>query len=428
VPFLHEQLSNGLEIVAETNDSAVSTSVGFFVRTGARDEEPGIEGVSHFLEHMVFKGPPGISAEEINRRFDRIGAAANAFTSEEDTVYHACVLPRYQASAVELLAALMRPELRADDFETEKKVILEEIRMYDDQPPFGADDRCRAAFFGSHPLSASVLGTVASIEPLDVEAMRAYHRRRYAPGNIVLAASGAVDFPALVESARRLCGEWEPEPPGDRRLPPPPRAAAMPGVEWIVRPAAALEYAVSLTAAPGETDPDRWAAGLLAVVLGDGSGSRLYWSLVDPGHAEQATLGHQEFLDAGVFVTQLSCEPDDTAELLDRIRDIYAAAGRDGIPPAEFEQARNKVAGRVVLAGERPRRRLFEVGLEWSHLRRFRSVTETLATVEAVSLDDLHRVLAAWPLDAAAAMVLAGPAEQPSEATAAASARQRSEA
>jgi predicted Zn-dependent peptidase len=413
VPFLHEQLPNGLDVLAETSDAAVSTSVGFFVKTGARDEGPGIEGVSHFLEHMVFKGPPGLSAEEINRRFDRLGAAANAFTSEEDTVYHACVLPRHQDAAVDLLAGLMRPELRDDDFDMEKKVILEEIRMYDDQPPFGADDRCRAAFFGPHPLAASVLGTVESIEALGVEAMRAYHRRRYAPGNMVLAASGAVDFKALVESARRLCGEWEPEPPLARGQAGQPHAAAHPGVERIVRPGAALEYAVRLTAAPGENDPDRWAAGLLAVVVGDGSGSRLYWSLVDPGLAEQATLGHQDFLDAGLYVTQLSCEADDVDELLARVVDLYAIAGRDGITTAEFEQARNKVAGRVVLAGERPRRRLFDVGLEWSHFGRVRSVSDTLAIVESLTLDDLHRVTARWPLDAASATVLAGPAEDP---------------
>ena len=424
MPFLHELLPNGLDIVAETSDSAVSTSVGFFVITGARDEGPGIEGVSHFLEHMVFKGPPGMSAEEINQRFDRLGAAANAFTSEEDTVYHACVLPRYQTAAVDLLATLMRPELRDDDFEMEKKVIVEEIRMYDDQPPFGADDRCRAAFFGSHPLAASVLGTVESIEALGVEAMRAYHRRRYAPGNMVLVASGAVDFPALVESARRLCGEWEPEPATPRGEAGQPRAAACPGVDRIVRPTASLEYAVRLSAAPGENDPDRWAAGLLAVVLGDGSGSRLYWDLVDSGLAEQATLGHQDFLDAGLFVTQLSCEADDVDGLLARITDLYAAAGQAGITSAEFEQACNKVAGRVVLAGERPRRRLFDVGLEWAHFRRFRSVAETLAIVESLTLDDVHRVLAAWPLESPSATVLAGPAEDGSGLEAASASRQ----
>ena len=338
MPFLHERLPNGLDVVAETSEAAVSTSVGFFVATGARDEAPGIEGVSHFLEHMAFKGPAGLSAEEINRRFDRLGAAVNAFTSEEDTVYHAAVLPKYQHAAVELLAGLLRPELRAADFATEKQVILEEIRMYDDQPPFGADDRCRAAFFGSHPLAASVLGTVESVGGLEADAMRDYHRRRYAPDRIVLAASGAVDFPALVEQAKRLCGPWEPAAAGERAVPGRPRAAARPGVERIVRPAATLGYAVRMAAGPAETDPDaeRWAAALLAVVLGDSSGSRLYWSLVDPGLAEHAALGHHDFLDAGLLITQLSCEPEEVDELLERILDLYAEATGDGITAKEF--------------------------------------------------------------------------------------------
>jgi predicted Zn-dependent peptidase len=411
VPFLHERLPNGLDVVAETSEAAVSTSVGFFVATGARDEAPGIEGVSHFLEHMAFKGPPGLSAEEINRRFDRLGAAVNAFTSEEDTVYHAAVLPRHQAEAVELLAGLLRPELRADDFATEKQVIIEEIRMYDDQPPFGADDRCRAAFFGSHPLAASVLGTVESIAALEAEAMRSYHRRCYASDRIVLAASGAVDFPALVEQAKRLCGAWEPVAAGARAVTGRPRAAARPGVERIARPAATLGYAVRMAAGPAESDPDtdRWAAALLAVVLGDSTGSRLYWSLVDPGLAEQAALGHHDFLDAGLLITQLSCEPEEVDRLLARILDLYATAARDGITPKEFEQARNKVAARVVLAGERPRRRLFDVGLEWSHRRRYRPVAQALSDVEAITLDDVHRILAAWPLDAPSATVIAGP-------------------
>lgn len=413
MPFLHERLPNGLDVVAETSDLAVSTSVGFFVATGARDEGPGLEGVSHFLEHMAFKGPPGLSAEEINRRFDDLGAAVNAFTSEEDTVYHAAVLPRHQHEAVELLAGLLAPEIRTEDFATEKKVILEEIRMYDDQPPFGADDRCRAAFFGSHPLAASVLGTVESVGALEAEAMRGYHRRCYAADRIVLAASGAVDFPALVEQARRLCGEWQPGGANDRTVPGRPSAAARPGLERIARPSATLGYAVRMAAGPAEADPDvdRWAAALLAVVLGDSSGSRLYWSLVDPGLAEHAGLSHHDFLDAGLLVTQLSCEPDDVDELLERILDVYAAAARDGITAKEFEQARNKVAGRVVLAGERPRRRLFDVGLEWSHRRRHRPIAQSLADVEAITLDDVHRILAAWPLDAPSATVIAGPAE-----------------
>lgn len=407
--FLHERLDNGLEVIAETTASAVSTSVGFFVSTGARDERDDLWGVSHFLEHMVFKGTVDLSADDINRRFDAMGASANAFTGEEDTVYYAAVLPRQQHEAVELLARMMRPALREEDFTTEKLVIQEEIRMYDDQPPFGADDRCRAAFFGRHPLARSVLGTTESIQALPVEAMRDYHRRRYGPGTVVLAASGAVDFPALVESARRLCGEWEPVPAHDRRVADAPRTPADGGLERIVRPSATLAYAVRMAAGPTETDPDRYAAKLLSVVLGDSSGSRLYWALVDGGDAEQASLGHQDFLDAGLFVTQLSCDAADADDLLARILDIYAQARDGGIDTREFTQARNKLAGRVVLGGERPRRRLFDVGLEWSHSRTYRSVADTLGIVESLSLDDVQRVLSTWAPDGPAATVLAGP-------------------
>ena len=409
--FLHERLANGLVVVAETSAAALSTSLGFFVKTGARDERDAEHGVSHFLEHMVFKGTTEIPGAEINRRFDALGAAANAFTSEEDTVYYATVLPERQAEALDLLARMMRPALRSEDFDTEKLVILEEIRMYDDQPPFGADDRCRAAFFGPHPLGRSVLGTVESITALPAAAMRDYHRRRYAAGGIVLAASGAIDFPALVESAKRLCGDWEPAVPATRRLPQPPRQAASPGTERIVKTSAALDYAVWMVAGPDEFHADRHAARVLAMLLGDASGSRLYWSLVDTGEAEHAACLHQDYLDAGLFVTQLSCDAADVDPLRERIAGVYAAAAAEGLERAEFERARNKLASRVVLGGEKPRRRLFDVGLDWSHARTYRSVAEQLRLVEHVTLDDVQRVLQAWPLDAPAAAVIAGPEE-----------------
>ena len=359
MPFLHERLPNGLDVIAETSESAVSTSVGFFVMTGSRDESDALWGTSHFLEHMIFKGTPEIPGDAINRRFDDMGASVNAFTSEEDTVYYASVLPEQQHEAVDLVARMMRP---------------------------------------AH-----------SIRGLPVAAMRDYHRRRYAPGTMVLAASGAVDFPALVESAKRLCGDWEPVTAPERLVSVSPRAAARPGRERIVRPAAALDYAVWMVAGPDEHDPDRHAARLLSVVLGDSSGSRLYWGLVDSGEAEQAACIHQDFLDAGVFITQLSCDAADVDELTERIAGIYATAASGGIPPAEFERAQNKLASRVVLGGEKPRRRLFEVGLDWSHCRTYRSVGDNLRIVEQITLDDVHRVLETWPLDAPAAAVVAGP-------------------
>ena len=228
MPFVHETLDNGLHVVAETGGAARSVSLGFFVRTGARDERDEDAGVSHFLEHMVFKGTADLSADDINAGFDRMGAAANAFTSEEDTVYYASVLPGRQEEALGLLARMMRPALRAEDFATEKLVIQEEIRMYDDQPPFGADERCRGAFFGRHPLARSVLGTVETVGGLAVETMRDYHRRRYAPGSMVLAAAGAVDVPALVGTDAGALGTDCPSDTAARPVPRPEAPAAPP--------------------------------------------------------------------------------------------------------------------------------------------------------------------------------------------------------
>src|SRR5688572_28214962 len=208
--FRSATLDNGLEIVAECNDSAHSLGVGYFVRTGARDETDEVAGVSHFLEHMVFKGTPRRSAEDVNRNFDEIGAHYNAFTSEENTVYYASVLPEYQEASIDLLADILRPSLRDDDFNMEKKVILEEIQMYLDQPPFGMDDRIKLLHLGGHPLARSVLGTSQSITDLTPEQMRNYFTARYSPDNIFVAAAGKVDFNALVEQVAARCGSWLP--------------------------------------------------------------------------------------------------------------------------------------------------------------------------------------------------------------------------
>src|SRR6478609_11819154 len=152
MPFHQHTLPNGLQIIAETSPSARSMALGFFVRTGSRDETPEVSGVTHFLEHMVFKGTPRRTALDVNRDFDKIGAHYNAYTSEENTVFHAAVLPEYLPQAVDILADILRPSLRGDDFDMEKKVIIEEIGMYEDQPGWCLYDHAKKAFFDNHPL------------------------------------------------------------------------------------------------------------------------------------------------------------------------------------------------------------------------------------------------------------------------------------
>src|SRR5204862_7691321 len=145
------------------NPSALSVALGFFVRTGARDEVAGESGVTHFLEHMIFKGTERRSPVQVNRDFDRIGADNNAFTSEENTVFHAAILPEYLPEAVDILADILRPSLRTDDFDMEKNVIIEEIGMYEDQPMWSAYDAAKRSYFADHPLGNTILGTAESI-------------------------------------------------------------------------------------------------------------------------------------------------------------------------------------------------------------------------------------------------------------------------
>jgi predicted Zn-dependent peptidase len=392
--FRSHRLANGLEIIAETNDDAHSMGVAFIVRTGARDESDDDAGVSHFLEHMCFKGTPRRSADDVNREFDEIGAHYNAFTSEECTAYYASVLPEYQESSVDLLSDIMRPSLRPDDFDMEKKVILEEIQMYLDQPPFGMDDHIKQLHLKGHPLARSVLGTSQSVGGLTPERMRSYFTSRYAADNVFVAAAGKVDFDALVSQVAARCGDWKPA--GAKRDTPP--AVSEPRFEVVHRPSATQEYVLELSDAPASEDADRYAAKLLATIVGDDSGSRMFWELVDTGLAETATLGHYEYLGVGMFYTWLACEPDDVEENLARLHDIYRQVESKGVGEDELRQAKNKVKSRVVLSSERPQNRLFNVGGNWLQRREYRAVADDLKSLDDVTIGDVNAVLEKFPL------------------------------
>ena len=404
--FRKHTLENGLQIVAECNDEAHSQAVGFFVRAGSRDESPAIAGVSHFLEHMAFKGSATRTVDEVNREFDAISPHYNAATSEETTVYYALVLPESQDRVVELLADLLRPALRPEDFETEKQVIVEEILKYEDQPPFGADDKCRAHYFGNHPLGHSVLGTVQSIRGLSVEAMRAYFERRYAADNVVMGAAGRVDFDALVDSARRCCGVWH-RGINTRPLEP---ASPRQGFYALHKPIATQQYVLQLSPAPAATDDDRYAAELLAMVLGDETGSRLFWELLDPGLADHVSVAHREHEGAGVMMTSLSCEPGLAEENLGRLANVLRRTQTERVTEEELEQAKNKYRSRMVLSSERPPGRLFALAGDWVYRSQYRTLDTELAAVAAVTPADVAALLTKYPLDRTTTVTI-GPLE-----------------
>ncbi len=392
--FYRHQLANGLQIVAECHPEAYTAAIGFFVRVGSRDEPPQWAGVSHFLEHMAFKGSEGRTADEVNRSFDEIGAHYNAFTGQESTVFYAAIVPEYWPQALELLADLLQPAFREEDFELERKVILEEISMHEDEPPFGADDKCREVFFGSHPLGHSVLGSLTTIGALTPGDMREYWRKFYSADNITLAGAGRIDFDQLVAEADKWCGKW-PSGQVSRQVSSPDGASG-----WVVlsKPTATQEYLVHMTKGPMEDD-DFFAASLLASIVGDSEGSRLFWEFVESGEAENANLRYLDYEDTGIFITHMICDPGRAQRNLDRLFELYQQLVREGITEDELLQAKSKVSSGIVLASERPRNRLFAVGGEWLYHKRYRSVREVLDKIAAVTRDQICDILQRFPLN-----------------------------
>ncbi len=394
MPFHQTVLDNGLQVIAELNDQARSVASGFFVKAGSRDEAADVAGVSHFLEHMVFKGTPRRDALAVNRDFDRVGAKHNAQTSEEDTFYHVTCLPEYLPRAFDILSDILRPSLREDDFDTEKKVIIEEIKMYQDNPMSVAYDAAKALHFGPHPLGKSILGTTESITAMKVDAMRDYFARKYSPSNIVLAFAGRTDWENVVELARTRCGDWS---GGETsRQATPPRGTGQ--FEALLRADDQQQTVIGVCDGPPLESVDRYVAQLLATVLGDHTGSRLYWALVDPGHADGAELSYQDYNQAGALFTFLSCAPEETQNNLARIAEVYRETLRDGLSEDELNQAKNKVLARSVLRSERPMGRLGSLGFLWTYRREYQSLADELEAYSRVTLGDVRRVLDQWPL------------------------------
>ena len=402
--FRKHTLDNGLEIVAECSPKAYSQAIAFFVNTGSRDESDDVAGVSHFLEHMMFKGTPNRTAADVNRELDEIGSQSNAFTSEEQTVYYAAVLPDYQEEVIDLLADMMRPSLRQDDFDTEKQVIIEEIAKYDDQPPFGAHEKCMALYFGDHRLGNSVLGTAESVSALTRDAMYEYFERQYSPGNMTLAASGNVDFEKLVAAAESRCGNWKSFETA-RSL---DKTSGNEGIAHIEQPSATQQYVTQISNGPAAGDSSRYARRLLATVFGDESGSRLIWELVDPGLAEYAVVASYEYQGAGITSTFLSCSPDSVEENLKRLADLQHEVQDNGITADELELAKSKMCSHLVRRAERPASRLFAVGNNWVQRRDYTTLKNVVEAYQAVTLEDVAQSLAQFPLSKAAT-VTAGP-------------------
>jgi predicted Zn-dependent peptidase len=412
ITFHQAVLDNGLTIIAEVDPSAHSSAVGFFVKTGARDEDAGVMGVSHFLEHMMFKGTSKRTADEINQAFDRIGAKNNAYTSHEMTCFHASVLPESLLAddgALEVLADMLRPALRQSDFDTEKNVILEEIAMYDDNPFFVLYERSLEEYYTGpgglagggggdrhgrlHPLGHRVLGNKETIGALTSEQMRSYFDQRYSADNTVVALAGRMDFDRTVDELRRLCSTWRRT--GVKRLHGEPLRRT---TRFELRDdKVSRAYALLLAPGPSQTDEDRYAAALLSQVLGGADNSRLHWALIETGLADSAECAFDPHDGCGDFMVYLSCDPERAGEVWQIVERELASIERT-LSTDDLEKIRCKSATAVTLAGERPGGRMQRLGRQWLAHGSYSKLEDELAKMNAVTLEDVRRVMKRWPI------------------------------
>jgi len=387
--FKKKILENGLNIVGEVNSSAKSAAVGFFVKTGSRDETSRLNGVSHFLEHMLFKGTDKLSAFEVSEAFDSAGAQFNAGTSEEMTVFYAAVLPEYLAEVTKLWIELMRPSLRDDDFNIEKNVIKEEIAMYKDLPGFDVMDRCRTLHFEGHPCGNSVLGSVQSIDALTAEQMRDYFVSRYAPDNMTLALAGNLDWRQICSIAEDGCEQWKRQQ-ADRKL---TSCAGSKKNLKVEKANLSREHICLMSEGVSAQDSRRFAASLLAVITGDSTGSRYFWELVDKALAETASMQFGPMDGTGVFYSYISCNSNNVPLVLEKVKGIFASLVNDGITEEELIAAKNKILSALVIKNELPMGRLTDLGANWVYLEQYRTVEDDIKAIRAVTVDDINSLV-----------------------------------
>ncbi len=407
--MLHHKhtLANGLTIVGEHNPEAHSLAMGFFVQTGARDESSEVSGVSHFLEHMMFKGTDNRSAEDVNRQFDEMGARYNASTSEEETIYYGAVLPEFQGRLLDLLADMMRPALREGDFSMEKNVILEEIAMYQDKPTFRVFDLGRESYFGKHALGNSILGSVQSITDLQRDQMHEYFGRRYAANNLILVLVGNYNWDEAIAQTEKLCGDW------NTADSPRERADFQPQPRLIVSETDKFNRAHIALFAPGfaAQDSNRLAASIACEVIGSGEGSRLYWALVHDGLAEAAQIGHDANDGEGAFYGYILVDPARAQEALNAFRATIAKACADGLSIEEVERAKRRFASAMTLGAETPLGRLRPVGMDWMLRRQQRTPEAALGELLAITPEQVNAILRAKPFEQATVVAL-GPLKE----------------
>jgi predicted Zn-dependent peptidase len=402
-------LPNGLRIVIERMPDVRSAAAGFLVRTGARDETPELAGVSHFLEHMCFKGSPKRDWQRINIEFDEMGSNYNAFTSEERTFYYGWVRRADIERQIELLADMMRATLPPEEFSMEKNVILEEIAMANDRIEHAAFDFLRERIFEGHPLAWPVLGYEPTVRGLARDAMADYFAGRYTPENMVLIVAGNVEPPRVIDAAAEYCGAWQSggSRPAVRTRPVLHHGTGVKTIDRFQQQIVALNYPAAST-----VDPLYETANAIASILG-GDNSRFFWNIVQAGLSPRAGAYHLDYADCGLMILSGQCEPAGAEQLTEAMRREAARIRHEPVAEREVQRVKNKRRTALAVEAEAPYYRLVQIMDDVDSRGAPRTVEERLAAVDAVSVKSVAEYFERFPIDRDGYLISVGPRHWP---------------
>lgn len=411
-------LPNGVRVVTESIQHVESVSLGIWVATGARHEEENRRGISHFLEHMLFKGTERRpSAKIIADEMDMVGGYLNAFTDKEYTCYYARALKEHLALSIDLLSDMyMHSLFEPEETARERKVVLEEIKRRDDDPDDLVHDLFAQAIYPNHPLGLPVIGTAEVVGSLTPDNLREYMTRRYGPKNIIVAAAGNLSHEQVVnlvgESLGQLKGSDVPVP----QSAPAPTTA----ISRYSRPTEQVNFCIG-TRGFSQHDPDRYALALLDTILGGSMGSRLFQEIREKrGLAYSVGSYAAMHAEGGYFAAYGGTSPDTYEECLDLVRQEFAKAREAGATQPELDRAKNQFRGSIVMSQESMSSRMNRLGKSEVYFDRVVPLAEVTAEIDAVTLDDVLRVAQiVFPADASELTIAAvGPFEAAHQAQA----------
>jgi predicted Zn-dependent peptidase len=403
------RLPSGLRIVTESLPTSRSVTVGAWVGSGARDEAPERSGASHFLEHLLFKGTDRRSAREIAEAVESVGGDMNAFTTHEQTVFYVRLPDTQLDLAIDILAdVLWSPAFRPDDVESERQVILEEIGMRDDTPDDLVHDLFTRVHFPDHPIGREVLGTEETIEAMPRDGIAAYHHAHYEPANIVLAAAGNLDHDALVAMLDARSPQGMPERPAREHSQPAPAG----GLAVVNRPTEQAHVVLGVRSVPS-LDPDRDALTVMNHALGGGMASRLFQEIREErGLAYSVYSYRAAFDDTGYLAIYAGTAPERIQETIEVIETQLDRLEREGLPAAELEAAKGHLTGSLAMSLETSASRMRRLGRAELVEGEIQSLDEVIARIDAVTADDIDRVVERVVRNAPRTLAVVGPHEE----------------